>query len=223
MKRFFFLILDFIYICNKSNVSILLQTQRYQTLVALMLSSQTKDEVTYSAMSRLKEQGLTAKAISRMSLPELENIIYPVSFYKVLMNSIFKFQLSYLLWFYMYIVFRIRPNIYIRPPKSSWRSMMATSPIMSRILQLCPVLVQRWPTYVWQQPGIWSPVLGWICMYIESPIDQVWWNHPLKKPNKHVWPLKSGCLENYGQRLTNYLWALARQSVTPSIRSAMNV
>lgn len=100
-----------------------------------MLSSQTKDEVTYSAMSRLKEQGLTAKAISRMSMPELENIIYPVSFYKVLMNSIFKFQLSYLLWFYyMYIVFRIRPNIYIRPPKSCWRSMMATSPTMSRIL-----------------------------------------------------------------------------------------
>ena len=34
--------------------------QRFQCLVSLMLSSQTKDEVNFAAMTRLKEHGLTA-------------------------------------------------------------------------------------------------------------------------------------------------------------------
>ncbi|RWS28630.1 endonuclease III-like protein 1, partial [Leptotrombidium deliense] len=35
------------------------KTQRFQTLVALMLSSQTKDEITFATMTNLKENGLT--------------------------------------------------------------------------------------------------------------------------------------------------------------------
>lgn len=48
-----------------------------------MLSSQTKDEVIYSAMTRLKERGLAAATVHRMTVPELERILHPISFYKV--------------------------------------------------------------------------------------------------------------------------------------------
>ncbi|CAN7989074.1 unnamed protein product, partial [Ixodes hexagonus] len=55
---------------------------RYQLLVSLMLSSQTKDEVTYAAVCRLREFGLTPEAVSSAEEKQLEEIIYPVSFYK---------------------------------------------------------------------------------------------------------------------------------------------
>uniref|UniRef100_A0A1I8P1L5 Endonuclease III homolog n=1 Tax=Stomoxys calcitrans TaxID=35570 RepID=A0A1I8P1L5_STOCA len=58
------------------------KTQRFHKLVALMLSSQTKDETTYHAMLRLREHSLTPKSISEMKLNVLENILHPVSFYK---------------------------------------------------------------------------------------------------------------------------------------------
>lgn len=48
-----------------------------------MLSSQTKDETTYHAMLRLKEQTLIPETIVNMKLNTLENMLHPVSFYKV--------------------------------------------------------------------------------------------------------------------------------------------
>lgn len=48
-----------------------------------MLSSQTKDEITYNAMLRLRENNLTPEAICGMKASVLENILHPVSFYKV--------------------------------------------------------------------------------------------------------------------------------------------
>lgn len=47
-----------------------------------MLSSQTKDNVTYDAMNRLKEHGLTPQTMSEINLSELETLLNPVSFYK---------------------------------------------------------------------------------------------------------------------------------------------
>lgn len=44
--------------------ALLLLLQRFQTLVALMLSSQTKDEVTFAAMQRLIAHGCTAEGAS---------------------------------------------------------------------------------------------------------------------------------------------------------------
>ena len=56
---------------------------RYQALLSLMLSSQTKDEVTYAAMTRLKEHGCTVDNILNTSEEILGKLIYPVGFWKV--------------------------------------------------------------------------------------------------------------------------------------------
>jgi endonuclease-3 len=59
--------------------------RRFQTLVSLMLSSQTKDEVNFAAMERLRARvpgGLVPAAVAAAPLALLEEIIYPVSFYR---------------------------------------------------------------------------------------------------------------------------------------------
>ncbi|CAL8142627.1 unnamed protein product [Orchesella dallaii] len=56
--------------------------QRFQTLVSLMLSSQTKDQVTYAAMERLKARGLTVQSMLDVDEKELGDLLNPVSFYK---------------------------------------------------------------------------------------------------------------------------------------------
>lgn len=48
-----------------------------------MLSSQTKDEITYEAMQRLRNNGLTPQAIIDIDKEKLEDLLRPVSFYKV--------------------------------------------------------------------------------------------------------------------------------------------
>lgn len=55
---------------------------RYQLLVSLMLSSQTKDEVTHAAVGRLREFALTPEKIAAADEKQIEELIYPVSFYK---------------------------------------------------------------------------------------------------------------------------------------------
>eukprot|EP00808_Paulinella_micropora_P015853 g81533.t1 len=64
---------------------------RFQVLVGLMLSAQTKDEVTAAAVGRLKQfyaseqgggEGLTAKSVARTEENQLMTLIYPVSFHK---------------------------------------------------------------------------------------------------------------------------------------------
>lgn len=57
--------------------------RRFQVLLALMLSSQTKDEVTWAAMKKLKENGAcTPLKISELSQEKISELIYPVGFYK---------------------------------------------------------------------------------------------------------------------------------------------
>lgn len=58
------------------------KTQRFHKLIALMLSSQTKDQVTFDAMNRLKSRGLTPQNVITWKASELEDILKPVSFYK---------------------------------------------------------------------------------------------------------------------------------------------
>lgn len=48
-----------------------------------MLSSQTKDQVTFAAMERLRAKGLTVDKVLDMPDEELGQLIYPVSFWKV--------------------------------------------------------------------------------------------------------------------------------------------
>lgn len=56
---------------------------RFQSLVALMLSSQTKDQVTHAAMKRLVAHGCTPEKIKDISDETLGELIYPVGFWKV--------------------------------------------------------------------------------------------------------------------------------------------
>ncbi|XP_063362285.1 endonuclease III-like protein 1 isoform X1 [Cydia amplana] len=63
---------------------------RYQHLISLMLSSQTKDQVTFAAMERLRERGLTIDNVLSMSDDELGKLIYPVGFWKTKVKYIKK-------------------------------------------------------------------------------------------------------------------------------------
>ncbi|CAI9725703.1 III 1 [Octopus vulgaris] len=55
---------------------------RYQVLLSLMLSSQTKDEVTSAAMMRLREHGCNIDNILETTDEKLGKLIYPVGFWK---------------------------------------------------------------------------------------------------------------------------------------------
>ncbi|XP_055716136.1 endonuclease III-like protein 1 [Phlebotomus papatasi] len=58
------------------------KTKRFWALVSLMLSSQTKDQVTFDAMSRLKKEGLLPENLIKWETKKLEELLVPVSFYR---------------------------------------------------------------------------------------------------------------------------------------------
>ncbi|XP_028407698.1 endonuclease III-like protein 1 [Dendronephthya gigantea] len=58
------------------------QVQRYQILISLMLSSQTKDQVTFEAMRKLKENNLTIANILKMKEDKIGELIKPVGFWR---------------------------------------------------------------------------------------------------------------------------------------------
>ncbi|XP_035573299.1 endonuclease III-like protein 1 isoform X6 [Canis lupus baileyi] len=58
------------------------KVQRYQVLLSLMLSSQTKDQVTAGAMQRLRAHGLTVDSILQTDDATLGSLIYPVGFWR---------------------------------------------------------------------------------------------------------------------------------------------
>jgi endonuclease-3 len=54
----------------------------FHVLVATMLSAQTRDAVTEAASKRLFRRARTPRTIARLSLDEIQQLIYPVSFYR---------------------------------------------------------------------------------------------------------------------------------------------
>uniref|UniRef100_A0A8C5DU25 Endonuclease III-like protein 1 n=1 Tax=Gouania willdenowi TaxID=441366 RepID=A0A8C5DU25_GOUWI len=60
--------------------------RRYQVLVSLMLSSQTKDQVTAAAMKRLRAHGCTVENILSTDDEKLGKLIYPVGFWRRKVN-----------------------------------------------------------------------------------------------------------------------------------------
>ncbi|XP_060589390.1 endonuclease III-like protein 1 [Ruditapes philippinarum] len=58
------------------------EVYRYQVLLSLMLSSQTKDQITSAAMSKLRAHGCTIDNILSTSDKILGELIYPVGFWK---------------------------------------------------------------------------------------------------------------------------------------------
>ncbi|KAF5293489.1 hypothetical protein FQA39_LY02974 [Lamprigera yunnana] len=64
------------------------EDKRFQTLLSLMLSSQTKDQVTHAAMLRLRDHGCSLPNILITSDEKLGELIYPVSFWKTKVKNI---------------------------------------------------------------------------------------------------------------------------------------
>ncbi|KAG0717934.1 Endonuclease III-like protein 1 [Chionoecetes opilio] len=58
------------------------QVYRFQVLVSLMLSSQTRDQVTHGAMTKLRHHGLTPDNLLATPDATLGDLIYPVGFWK---------------------------------------------------------------------------------------------------------------------------------------------
>ena len=58
------------------------QEEPFQVLIATLLSAQTKDAVTAAASSRLFKVARTPRAVAKLTTHQIEQLIYPVSFYR---------------------------------------------------------------------------------------------------------------------------------------------
>jgi endonuclease-3 len=58
------------------------QEDPFQVLVATMLSAQTRDAVTHAASTRLFRVARTPRTMARLTVKQIEQLIYPVSFYR---------------------------------------------------------------------------------------------------------------------------------------------
>mmetsp|Transcript_39084 Transcript_39084/g.85046 ORF Transcript_39084/g.85046 Transcript_39084/m.85046 type:complete len:373 (-) Transcript_39084:186-1304(-) len=67
--------------CHEDGTAIPDEVRRFQILIAAMLSSQTRDEVTHAAMLRLRKHGLTPQNILRTEESALAQLLKPVGFY----------------------------------------------------------------------------------------------------------------------------------------------
>jgi len=58
------------------------EVQRFQTLISLLLSSQTKDQVTAQAMENLKQHGLTIENVIKTDVKKIDQMISKVGFHE---------------------------------------------------------------------------------------------------------------------------------------------
>ena len=54
----------------------------FQILIATLLSARTQDATTHAASTRLFKRARTPRSMARLSVREIEKLIYPVSFYR---------------------------------------------------------------------------------------------------------------------------------------------
>jgi endonuclease-3 len=54
----------------------------FQVLIATMLSAQTRDAVTHAASTRLFRVARTPRTMARLTVKQIERLVYPVSFYR---------------------------------------------------------------------------------------------------------------------------------------------
>jgi endonuclease III len=54
----------------------------FQILIATLLSARTQDATTHAASTRLFRRARTPRTMARLTVPEIERLIYPVSFYR---------------------------------------------------------------------------------------------------------------------------------------------
>ena len=58
------------------------QKDPFQVLIATLLSARTQDATTLAASTRLFKRARTPRTMARLSVREIERLIYPVSFYR---------------------------------------------------------------------------------------------------------------------------------------------
>ena len=58
------------------------QADPFDVLISTMLSAQTRDPVTAAASDRLFRAGRTPRTMARLTVKQIEKLIYPVSFYR---------------------------------------------------------------------------------------------------------------------------------------------
>ena len=58
------------------------QEDPFQVLIATMLSAQTRDAVTHAASTRLFRVARTPRAMAKLDVARIQELIYPVSFYR---------------------------------------------------------------------------------------------------------------------------------------------
>jgi endonuclease III len=58
------------------------QDDPFQILIATLLSARTQDATTHAASTRLFRRARTPRTMSKLSVREIEQLIYPVSFYR---------------------------------------------------------------------------------------------------------------------------------------------
>lgn len=58
------------------------QEDPFQVCIATLLSAQTKDAVTHAASTRLFNVARTPEAMAKLTVKQIEKLIYPVSFYR---------------------------------------------------------------------------------------------------------------------------------------------
>ena len=58
------------------------QEDPFQILIATLLSARTQDATTHAASTRLFARARTPRTMARLSVKEIEKLIYPVSFYR---------------------------------------------------------------------------------------------------------------------------------------------
>jgi endonuclease III len=58
------------------------QDDPFEVLISTMLSAQTRDPVTAAASARLFARARTPRSMAKLSIKEIERLIYPVSFYR---------------------------------------------------------------------------------------------------------------------------------------------
>jgi endonuclease-3 len=54
----------------------------FQVLIATLLSARTQDATTHAASTRLFRRARTARAMAKLAIEEIEQLIYPVGFYR---------------------------------------------------------------------------------------------------------------------------------------------
>jgi len=140
------------------------QVRRFQVLISLMLSSQTKDQVTAAAMQKLRAHGCTVDNIIATDDEALGRLIYPVGFWRVTQKSYFVFytfspSVFRLCTFFIECFFPIHFFSRLRWSIWSWRrpccrkSSQGTSQTAWRGWSACQESDRRWLTWLWTSRG----------------------------------------------------------------------